>query len=262
MKSIYILVGGLLLCLTGTLGAQVTIYTEDTVAAPGDAVELAVRADGWSDLSTAQFSLNWDPAVLQFDGVGQLLLPGLSEANLDVNFGTTTAPDGRLGFLWQEDTIPFQGITLENGSALFTLLFTVVGDDQSSTLLDITGSPTGIEIADKDGSVQTTTTTAGTLTVDLSSPTVTPANFPVGFSVSGNPVTPDSYLTFTATEITPLRLTWLSLSGQRLATQTIQCPAGSHTQPIVTQALPGSGTYILQLQTTDYTTVRRLLFVR
>jgi hypothetical protein len=64
-----------------------TFFIEPQSAAPGQIVTAAIRASALQELTSVQFTLRWDPAVLQFVSLGE---GGLSGANAG-NFNTPSA---------------------------------------------------------------------------------------------------------------------------------------------------------------------------
>ncbi len=106
------------------------------VALRGEAFKAGVGAGGFERTTSAQFTLEWDPAVLRYTGVGDFGLPGLSQAN----FGATLVSQGKLTFSW--DDPGGLGVTLPDGSAAFTVEFEVAGDAGSASALRFCDSPT------------------------------------------------------------------------------------------------------------------------
>ena len=260
MKNLYLL-ALLMPCLgIGQLAAQVLIYTPDTLVAPTELVTIEVRTQAFTDIATAQFSINWEADVLTFEGITSLNLPGLSADNLDATFGTTTAPDGQIGFLWSEDM--FNNYSHPDDAPLFALVFRATGNDGDTTQLTITGEPTDIELADENGMVQTTQSVAGTVRIDSSVNTRRPVRSSLPSEVIGNPLYPGSQLRFQLPEAAEVYLDWLTPTGTHLHTQKIFIPAGRYDQPIVAPSSLPDGVYYLHLQTTDFTVAHRVLLVR
>jgi hypothetical protein len=87
-------------------------------------------------VTTTQFTLAWDPAVLRFDGLGEYGLSGLSAGN----FGVTRAAEGKLAFSWNASGAA--GATVAGGTAIFIVTFEVVGPVGSVSALRLTDVPT------------------------------------------------------------------------------------------------------------------------
>ena len=105
-------------------------------AQPGQTVAARVTVSGFDQVSGAQFSLAWDPAVLRYVGTGSYGVRGLSAGS----FGTTLVASGRLGFVWFDPAAV--GVTMAGGTVLFTVSFEVIGHAGSVSTVALTGSPT------------------------------------------------------------------------------------------------------------------------
>ena len=109
-------------------------------AQPGQTVTVEVTVSGFRQVTSAQFSLAWDPAVLRYVGTGSYGLRGLGAGS----FGTTLAESGKLAFAWYDPEV--DGVTLADGTVLFTVSFEVIGKAGSVSALALAGSPTAQEV--------------------------------------------------------------------------------------------------------------------
>ena len=105
-------------------------------AHPGAVVRATVVVSGFRKVTTAQFAMAWDPAVLRYTGVGDFGVRGLSEGN----FGGARIGDGILSVSWDDPETT--GATLVDGGCLFTLSFEVVGGIGSTSPLAFVDQPT------------------------------------------------------------------------------------------------------------------------
>ena len=115
-------------------------------ANPGEIIEIDFHVDNFTNLILAQFSINWDPAVLEFVQVRNINadVNGLSESG---SFNLVDFIDeGKIPFVWFEPTTNPESIP--DGALFFTLAFEVIGAPCQSTLVAITGDPTEIEVAE------------------------------------------------------------------------------------------------------------------
>jgi hypothetical protein len=110
-------------------------------AQPGQTVRVPVAVNGFSRVTSAQFSLEWDPAVLRFLGTGSYGLKELSPAC----FGTTLTERGRLAFAWYDPEA--SGVTLADGTVLFSVSFEVVGKAGSASAVAVRISPTPEQVS-------------------------------------------------------------------------------------------------------------------
>ena len=83
----------------------------------------------------------WDPAVLRYVGTGSYGLRGLSAGS----FGTTLTESGKLAFAWYDPEAG--GVTLADGTVLFTVSFEVIGKAGSVSAVALAGSPTAQEVS-------------------------------------------------------------------------------------------------------------------
>jgi len=122
------------------LGAAVALQVNRLFAQPGDTISASVTGSGLSQLTSAQFTLEWDPAVLSYLGTGNYGLGGLGAGN----FGTDSAANGSLALSWDDPAAG--GITLPDGTVLFTVSFQVVGHVGSVSRLALTDSTAPREV--------------------------------------------------------------------------------------------------------------------
>ncbi len=124
--------------------ASVTFQAASTNASPGRPIAVPITVAGFSNIFSAQFTLFWNPAVLQFTGTGDYGLGGLN----DGNFGTNFLNQGKLTFSWDEPN--GVGASVVDGTILFSLQFTVVGNMGTNSFVDFGDNPTPREVVDKN----------------------------------------------------------------------------------------------------------------
>ena len=109
-------------------------------AKPHEVVKVKVSVGGFTEVTTAQFTLGWDPAVLRFLGIADFGLDSLSAGN----FGMDTCGDGRLAFSW--DNPAGIGVRMTDGATLLTVNFEIVGAPGSVSALELVDRPTLREV--------------------------------------------------------------------------------------------------------------------
>ncbi|MCH2082168.1 MAG: T9SS type A sorting domain-containing protein [Saprospiraceae bacterium] len=135
----------LILCwlfLKPHLTAQVSIFAPTAQADPSTTIELDVIVTDFANIGGISFSMNWNPEILEIQGIENFALP-------DINPGQNyniIGDEGQLGFLWFDLTL--NGISLEDSTTFFTLSFNVIGEIGDSTGLSFTSNPTPIEVLD------------------------------------------------------------------------------------------------------------------
>ncbi len=104
----------------------------------GTTVCVPVTVSNFLEMDGMQFTIEYDDSVLEFDGSQNLNLTDLSAASFN------PVGDGMVRFSWfnQTDTA---GISLEDGTRIFDLCFTLIGAGQSSSAVSITGNSISIE---------------------------------------------------------------------------------------------------------------------
>ena len=110
--------------------------------APNSVVRVPVTARDLTRMTSSQFTLQWDPAVLKYVDVCGFGLPG---GGMD-DFGTGRTGQGLLAFAW--DDASGRGVNVKQAN-LFWVTFAVVGSAGSRTTVAIVGAPTPQEIACK-----------------------------------------------------------------------------------------------------------------
>ena len=122
---------------------SVLVQVESGKVKPGESVCLEVAGSRMSQVVAMQFSLVWDPQVLEFSEVKDFGLPNLSQEN----FGDAFIEEGALTFVYLAPA----GQELAGELSFFTLCFTAVGSAGASSPVSFSDRPTGIEfVADID----------------------------------------------------------------------------------------------------------------
>ncbi len=144
-KSILGLIVALFFALQ--LRAEQPIFNISSIAdvTPGQIIDIDFHVDNFNNLVGAQFSVNWNPGVLDFRAVKNLnpSVTGLSPSSFNV---VDFIDEGKFTMVWFESSVT--PITIPNGSLFFTVEFEVVGDPCQSSLVAITGDPTEIEVTE------------------------------------------------------------------------------------------------------------------
>jgi hypothetical protein len=114
---------------------------EEQRAQPGQMVTVAVAVSGFREVTSAQFTLGWDPKVLHYVGTDSYGLKGLSAGS----FNTTLSEKGELAFAWYDAEAA--GAALAEGTVLFSVSFEVIGQVGSISPVILTGAPTPEEVS-------------------------------------------------------------------------------------------------------------------
>ncbi len=117
-----------------------TLHVASLATVPGSRVRVPVQASRTGRLTTAQFTLAWNPAILRFAQVTEFGLPGFDEDA----FGGRRVADGRLSFAWDDPST--DGVNVEEGMVLFAAEFDVLGSPGTCSPVAIVNRPTVVEL--------------------------------------------------------------------------------------------------------------------
>ena len=117
-------------------------------ADPGETnVCLDVTVQDFVDVGAVQFSVQWDPTVLDYQSVQGLNtnMPGLNTNS----FNEDQVNNGQFAFVWP--SLGITATTLANDESLFQICFNVIGALGTSSPVQFTDSPTDIQVGDDVG---------------------------------------------------------------------------------------------------------------
>ena len=117
-----------------------------TNALPGSEVCLDVRVEDFTNVGAMQFSMEWDPSVLQFSHVQSFnpALTGFDQSAFNTSSALTSI--GRTTVSWAD--LSFMGVSIPDGTSIFQICFDVIGDFGQSSEINFVNNPTDIEIGD------------------------------------------------------------------------------------------------------------------
>lgn len=128
---------------SGAVGAGPYFHLPDLEvgAGPGQVVELPLTASAFRAVTSIQFSLGWDPGLLEFVSVAAGLLPGVS----DGNFNLSSASQGQVSFSWDDPA--GVGQALGEKEALFVLRFRTKTGRAALGAIEFVDRPTAREVS-------------------------------------------------------------------------------------------------------------------
>lgn len=103
----------------------------------GDTVEVEVITTNFSDILSVQYSINWNPSVIQF----------IERKDMDLEYvavGSSDSETGNLRISWFD--IEGDGESLVDGEVMIAFKFLTVGNGGDYTDLMLTGSPLEIQV--------------------------------------------------------------------------------------------------------------------
>ncbi len=124
--------------------AQPIINVSAINANPGDVACVDFTVENFNDIVGIQYSVRWDPTVLQYNSVNNFGLPDLASGN----FGVADIGQGILRFLWFDASLT--PVNLMDGDLIFSVCFDVIGSLGEASFVEISGDPLGIEVTSSD----------------------------------------------------------------------------------------------------------------
>lgn len=122
-----------------------TLIASQEEANEGDLVCVDFSATGFDDLTSMQFSVNWDPNILQFDNV---VVPETLVNLAESSFGTPLSPNvenGNLIVSWSFFDPNNPGVSLPDSTEIFQVCYRIIGECETSTDISFSDSPRPFE---------------------------------------------------------------------------------------------------------------------
>ncbi|MCB0651390.1 MAG: hypothetical protein KDC85_08970 [Saprospiraceae bacterium] len=121
-------------------GPGLNLWVGSGSVANGAEVCIDVTSSKITGLLSMQYSMRWDPKLLEFTSVKGFTIP-----TMDLNdFGSHKAAEGFLTAVWIDDTL--NGVNLENGDLLFQLCFKAIGASGEEAPVRFWSNPTPYEV--------------------------------------------------------------------------------------------------------------------
>jgi Secretion system C-terminal sorting domain len=112
----------------------------------GNVVTVDFLVYNFSDIVSMQYTVHWDPTVMQFESVEYFDLPFLTDGNFGL-FSTAQLASGNLTHSWLDFNTT--GITLPECSTIYRVKYISLNGQVSP--ISIVGTPTAIEVVDANG---------------------------------------------------------------------------------------------------------------
>lgn len=151
-------IGDLNYCQEKSSQEIIDLTMESITTSSGESIEVNVLVENAADVLGLQFSLEWDPALLNFTGHGNynVSIGSSSFYALPSNAGLTFAANG----IWSFAT----------GDTLFTLYFDVADAGPTNTNINFSTSPIDMEATDTNLQPFSIGTTSGVITIEEVTP--------------------------------------------------------------------------------------------
>ncbi|MBX2927118.1 MAG: hypothetical protein KF852_04725 [Saprospiraceae bacterium] len=148
----------------------------------GQQVCLNVTAQNFTNIMGMQFSMNYNPAMLQYVSVSNFNLQGLTANSFGVPGSGGTNP-GTITLSWTDPDLG--GETLANGATVFQLCFTAL-TGSGSTTVTFGNTPTAIEFINSQSQTVVFNSVPGTVSFSGGAPTFTLTASPATLNVGAN----------------------------------------------------------------------------
>lgn len=250
--NIYLVIAACLFALR--IQAQdVMLIVPDMSVDPGANVHIDIKVKNFEEITGTQFSLNWNPDVLEFSGADNFGLPDLS---LDGNFGLTDVNDGKLRFAWYQNDL--SGVTLDDMSTIFSIWFKAVGSLNESTQLMITDDPIVVEVVDTEGEAPYQVQNG---TITIGSPNSVEETNKQGIRLlqnNPNPFTDLTYVEIESALAVKGRLTVSDNAGKTIYSIAVDLRNGLNRIPLARSVFGSAGSYYYTLETPKSYDTRKL----
>ncbi|MCB0640483.1 MAG: hypothetical protein KDC44_02550 [Phaeodactylibacter sp.] len=126
---------------------KLILLIKDQKVGQGQAFCLDVLAQQFNQILSMQYTMHWDPKVLQFSKVDSFKLKDLSASN----FGTNKVAIGNLPISWYD--LDVRGLSVPDQTAIYQVCFEAIGQAGQSSTVNFDGNPVTVEISNSTGKV-------------------------------------------------------------------------------------------------------------
>ena len=145
---------------TPTTTSRTLQLTIGNASVPQNAqVCLDVTAIGFDRLIGMQYSIHWDPALLQYQSVKNFKLSSLDNND----FGDRQSAQGMLTAACIDDSL--RGMSIPAGSSLYQICFTAKGNAGQEAIVKFHNQPTPYEVIDNNEAILRFEGVAGSVTI-------------------------------------------------------------------------------------------------
>ena len=244
-----------------SLSAQLSLAVSDVTGEKGQIIEVGIDVSGFTDISSMQFSINWDSTVLDFNAIENLseVLPDFSEKEI----GLVETSSGVIRVAWFDSTI--SGISIPDNTQLFTLKFEIIGEAGTNSTITISDQPIIIEFTNVENEiVELSEVVGGTITVPgntTSTAFLTALNGMELYQNEPNPFKAITKIKAVFPSIADVQFFITDISGKIVYQNNFTSVQGENTIVIERRLLDASGTYYYTLQSEHYQLSRKMILV-
>lgn len=205
-----------------------------------------IKAMDFNNVNGFQFTLNFDPAVLSFDG-----FESKAVAVDASNFGTVKSENGLLTMSWDAK----QAMTLDESQILFSLKFNVLANTDNSKLFAITSDITAAEAYNNK-----LDTKSVKLSVRSGKSIVESSMFEL-YQNAPNPFDKITEISFRMAEDATANLSIYDVTGKVIYIKQLNAQKGLNTIKVERADLNGAGMYYYQLDSGNHTATKRMVII-
>jgi hypothetical protein len=234
--------------------ANVHFVAPNMSVEPGNYFLAPIKVAGFRRIVGVQYSMNWNPEVLRFDGI---MNPALN-AGIPENFGLSGVESGVLTFSWYDQTLT--GMTLPDSASLYLVRFQAIGSAGSATAFTFGNMPTTKEVVDTSFQAITAGFYDGLISVMNPNSIADIADVPVNISdCTPNPISNTAFFDIGLKEARQSVWTMYAPNGSEVYTASTQLGAGNHRIPVQVEKMVTPGTYFCKFFFEDGTYISRKL---
>lgn len=223
---------------------RLMLQAEDQILYPGQQVAVSVYAEGLEDVQGFQYTLDFDPTILQLLKIDYGLL---SEANL----GKTFLGEGTLTTSWHrgDGEKTFDGFQQGTNPLLFQLTFSATATGRLSDLLQLSSRVTPAEAYGPTGEL---------LSVELGFHRSSSADFSLRQN-QPNPFHSVTVIGFSLPAAGPATLVITDVKGRPLYRRQGEFPAGANQWVVHSGDLPATGVLFYRVETASGARTRKMI---
>lgn len=253
MKVRKLLIVPVLLCCLLSAHAQITLSASSHQVERGDIFLVDVKATGFDNLISMQYTVRWDSTVLRLISVGDYSLEYLD----DDKFG---AFSDALTFAWIDQST--MGVSVEDETTIYTIRFEAIAQ-QGLTDLDFTGTPTAIEAVNSNGEIVEFIAESGMVQVgEMTSVEHLEAYGMYLHQNDPNPFSDQTTVNIEVSDALTGEFAVFDQTGKKIYTEYRTFNRGTSNIDLDRDLFPAPGVYYYQLQTEDFVRTKRMIFVR
>jgi len=225
------------------LQAQVTLYTSSHKVEPNNVFSVEVRAVGFKDIVSMQFSMKWDSTILTSLAVADLNLKGLRPDKFKVRSNS-------LVVAWIDESSTFEGVSVADSTRLFSIQFEAK-EKAGISPIEITNTPAVVELVDRNSNILTIVIKNGQVeVVDMFSninEVDESEKYIKLFPSTPNPLQNNATIKIVADSTRSAQLYVFDTTGKIVKVLAVQLQSGENQITLNRNQFPGKGVYYYRL---------------